>query len=210
MKSKTAIFKISVILACFFFILGVKNSFSEEPDPDTTEDKIETARIAHEQALKNHEARKQKEQDELLIKLNSRLEQVITTWTEAAKKEKEAKMDTRLEQQWEKLSHTFPISPAPYQYNLRGYNYSVIKNDVSKTDSMTSPYKALVIIKEDLYVEKNHSSDISDINPYFYTVSTNYTLNFEYKNDKFNLVNSDNKIVSIENNCPREIKRKRL
>ncbi len=166
--------------------------------------------IILEQALKNHEALKQQEQEELAKNLNSSLNQIIETWISTAKTNQENGLGSRLEQSWEKLSRLYPISPVHYEYYLRGYKYSLIKTDLIKTNSLIDPYKAMVIIKEDLYVEKNHAPNVSDKNLYFYTVSTNYTLNFEYKNEKFTLINSDSEIVSIENKCPNEIKRLRL
>jgi hypothetical protein len=198
MKSKTIIFRISVITGCFLFIFGLAKSFCEEQNK------------SFEQALKNYDTQKQKEQDELATKLNFRLSQAIDNWVDTAKKDKSAKLNTRLKQEWEKLTKFYPISPIHYEYSLRGYKYKIIKSDIAKTDSLTSPYKAVVIIREELYVEKNHSPNISDADPYFFTVSTNYVLNFEYKNEKFNLIDSNDKIVSIENDCPDEIKRLRL
>jgi len=168
------------------------------------------AGIAIEQALKNYETYKQKEQDELANKLNFSLNQTIQNWIASARANKESALGSRLEQNWEKLSPAFPISPVPYEYYLRGYKYSLIKSDVAKTDSILTPYKATVIINEDLYVEKNHSPDISDANPYFYTVTTAYNLNLEYRQDRFVLINSDSKIVGIVNDAPSEIKKFRL
>jgi len=197
-----------VIIACFLFIPGRQKSFGDEQSK--LQDKNQTSGMAFEQALKNYDTQKQKDQEVLAGKLNFRLGQVTANWINAAKKDKVDKLNTRLPQQWEKLALVYPVSPTHYEYNLRDYKYNVVKSDVIKTDSIISPYKAMVIIREELYVEKNHSPDISDADPYFYTISTNYTLNFEYQNEKFNLVNSDTKIVSIENKCPDEVKRLRL
>jgi len=205
MKSKIVIFRACVITACFLCILGFEKLFCEEPDKSI--EKNDTAKVNFEQALKNHDAQKQSEQEELIIKLNFRLGQATENWINTAKKDKVVKLNTRLEQEWEKLS-LFP--PGHYEYYLKGYKYEVVKSDVIKTDSLVSFYKAAVIVQEVLYVEKNHPPNISDINPYFYTVSTNYTLNFEYKNEKFILTSSDSKIVSSENDCPDEFKKFRL
>ena len=195
MKSKSMIFKILVITACFLFIFGFEKSFCEEQNK------------ALEQALKNYDIQKQKDQEELVSKLNFCLGQAAESWINTAKKDKTNKLNTRLEQSWERL--TF-FTPGHYEYYLRGYKYNVAKSDVIKTDSLVSSYKGTVIVKEELYVEKNHASNISDANLYFFTVNTNYTLNFEYKNEKFNLVHSNNEVVSIENECPDEIKKFRL
>ena len=194
------------MLIAFFWIWVISIVYAEENKPLA---KTETA-VTFEQALKNHEILKQQEQEELAKKLHFNLSQIIETWMTQTKTNQESALGSRLEQSWEKLSLLYPISPVHYEYYLRGYKYSLIKSDVTKTNSIVDPYKATVIIKEDLYVERNHAPNVSDANLYFYTVSTNYTLNFEYINEKFNLINSDNKVISIENKCPDEIKRLRL
>ncbi|MHB8154906.1 MAG: hypothetical protein ACYDFR_02500 [Candidatus Omnitrophota bacterium] len=193
-----------ILLVAFLWVFSI--AYAEENKPLA---KTETG-VTFEQALKNHEILKQQEQEELVKKLNFSLSQVIETWMAQAKANQESALGSRLEQSWEKLSLFYPVSPVHYEYYLRGYDYHLVKSDVTKTNSIVDPYKATVTIKEDLYVEKNHAPNVSDANPYFYTVSTNHTLNFEYINEKFNLINSDSKVVSIENKCPDEIKRLRL
>lgn len=200
-------FKTAFILTAGLFWSGIFHaSYAEENKPAV---KTETG-VVIEEALKNYETYKQKEQDELAKKLNYSLNQIIQNWIASAKTNKENALGSRLEQSWEKLSSLYPVSPVHYEYYLRGYKYSLIKSDVAKTDSIISPYKATVTINEDLYVEKNHSPDISDANPYFYTVTTAYNLNLEYRQDKFVLINSDSKIVGIVNDAPGEIKKFRL
>jgi len=181
-------------------------SYAEENKPLG---KTETG-IAIEQALKNYETYKQKEQDELAKKLNFSLNQITENWIASAKVNKESALGSRLQQSWEKLSSLYPVPPTHYEYYLRGYRYSLIKSDVAKTGSILAPYKATVTISEDLYVEKNHSPDISDANPYFYTVTTAYNLNLEYRQDRFVLINSGSNIVEIKNDAPSEIKKFRL
>jgi len=192
--------KVIIILAISFF--GAL-SFAEE----TNQSKNNADVIANlEQALSNHEMKKQHEQEVLAAKLNASLNQLVNNWIDSAKKNKNDKIGNRLEQTWERLAPTFNTSTSHYDYYLRGYKYAVVKSDISRTDSFTTAYKAEVVIKEDLYVEKYHPSNVSDINLYFYTVSTNYYLNFEYRQNKFTLVNSDSKIVGFANECPLEIK----
>ena len=192
MKLKIALFRIPVIIACFLFVFGLNKAFCEEQNKSIA------------QELKNYEAQKQKEQEELIVKLNFRLGQATENWIKAAKEDKAPKLNTRIEQEWEKLS-LFP--PGHYEYYLLGYKYNVVKSDVIKTNSLVSFYKAIVIVQELLYVEKNHPPNISDIRPYFYTVGINYVLNFEYKNEKFVLINSDSEIISNKNDCPDEFKK---
>lgn len=200
--------KIKTTITCLIALSLVFN-FCACFGQDTPTVKNETG-IAFEQALKNYEDYKQKEQDETAKKLSADLNRAAQEWIAQAQKNKDSLVGTRLEQNWEKLALYFPISPSHYEYYLRGYKYSVIKNDIRKSDSITTPYKAALVIKEELYVEKNHSPDISDATPYFYTVTTSYDLNFEYKQDKFELINTDSKITNIENNAPEQIRKRVL
>lgn len=201
---KTEFKTIIVGLIVSFCSLIFSVSFGQNTSKEAT--KNETG-AAFEQALKNYETYKQKEQEETAKKLYVSLNQLTEDWIAQAEENKENLLGTRLDQNWEKLALSFPISPSHYEYYLRGYKYRVVKNDVSKSDSITSPYQALVSIKEELYVEKNHSPDISDAGPYFYTVTTSYNLNFEYRQNKLELINTDTKIINIENNAPEAIKK---
>ena len=198
-------FKITIIcLIAFFSGLNLSACCGQETDEKT--DKTGSG-AALEDALKNYEAYRQKEQEQVAKTINLRLNQITDDWIKQAKKNKENLLGTRLEQNWEKLALSFPISPARYEYYLRGYRYNVIKNDVIKSESITSPYKAIASIKEELYVEKYHSPDISDTTPYFFTITTVYNLNFEYRQDKLELIDTDSKIVNIENSVPEKIRK---
>jgi len=163
-----------------------------------------------EQALKNYETQKQSEQDELTAQLNFRLGQATELWLTSIKKSRDNELGTFIEQNWDKQARTYMITPVRYDYYLRGYNYSVTDSDVIKTDSMTSPYKGAVVVKEELYAEKYHHPNISDTSLYFYTVTSIYTLDFAYKGGEFVLVNSDNKMSSIVNEIPAQIRKEWL
>ncbi|MFA6129742.1 MAG: hypothetical protein WC731_01990 [Candidatus Omnitrophota bacterium] len=163
-----------------------------------------------EQALKNYETQKQSEQDELTAQLNFRLGQATEVWLTSIKKNRDNELGTFIEQSWDKQARLYTITPVRYDYYLRGYNYSVADSDVIKTDSMTSPYKGAVVVKEELYAEKYHHPNISDTSLYFYTVTSIYTLDFAYKGGEFVLVNTDNKMSSIVNEIPAEVRRQWL
>lgn len=201
-------FKTTIIcLVLLFLALNYRACLGQGAAKETDKEQMP---VAFEQALKNYEAYKQKEQEDTAKKISFNLNRVTEEWIAQAKKEKGNLLGTRIQQNWEKLALYFPISPGHYEYYLRGYNYTLIKNDVSRSDSITSPYRATLIIKEELYVEKNHSSDISDANPYFYTVTTIYNLNFEYRQNKLELINTEKKITDIENSVPEAIKKRTL
>lgn len=191
-------FKTLFIWAVLFFSALISSEFSYGQDSEM------------EQALKNYETYKQAQQDKLAARFSLSLEDATETWLNPVKLDKKDKLRTRLKQNWEKLSIIYPISPAHYEYYLIGYDYNVIKSDIVKTDSITCPYKATVVVKEELYVEKYHSPDISDVNPYFYTVTTNHTLYFVYKQNKFELVNCDSETVDMKNEVPVQMKKQRL
>lgn len=163
-----------------------------------------------EQALKNYETQKQNEQEELTAQLNFHLGQATEAWLTSVEKDRENELGTFIEQNWDKQARTYMITPVRYEYYLRGYKYSVTDSDVIKTDSMTSPYKAVVIIKEELYAEKYHHPNISDTSLYFYTVTNIYTLDFVYKEGEFALVNSDTKMLSIVNEIPSGVRKEWL
>jgi hypothetical protein len=196
-----------IIVFIIVFSSSVLKVFAQDLDKPTQKINYQTA---FEQALKNYERSKEKDQEELIKKLNTNLDQIAQDWINQVRKEKEPLVGTRYEQSWEKLATKFPISKAHYDYYLRGYKYFVIKNDIRKSDSINYPYNANLIIGEDLYVERNHSPDISDANPYFYTISTIYNLYLEYRQDKFTIISSNYEITDIKNDAPVEMKKFRL
>ena len=200
------LFKVSFILiiVCFYVMTFSGLIFGE--DIDISKNKNETG-IAIQQALKNYEAEKQSKQDELTAQLNFRLGQATETWLNSAESKRDAELGTFIEQDWDKQPRIYTITPVRYDYYLRGYNYSVIDSDVIKTDSVTSPYKAVVVVKEELYAEKYHHPSTSDIKLYYYTVIYLHTLNFIYKNDEFLPVNSDIKMESMLNEISSEARK---
>jgi len=199
MRRNSSIFTFLII-----FLAGVYPAFAQEQNVAVNEEN----RAAFEQALKNYESQKQREQAALTKRLQINLNIKIDAWLENAKREKDSLTGKRLAQNWEKLALYFPISPSHYEYTLLDFKYSIAKNDVTKAESLSSPYKADVVINEDLYVEKSHSPDISDRLPYFYTVTTSYTLHFTSRHEEFELVNTDKRITNIANKVPDEVIRK--
>jgi len=169
------------------------------------------AKTVIEQALKNYDTQKQNEQEEITAQLNFRLGQATESWLTSSEKNRENQLGTFIEQNWDKQPRTAMIlPPVRYDYYLRGYKYSITDSDVIKTSSMTSLYKGVVVVKEELYAEKYHHPNISDTSLYFYTVTNIYTLDFVYKADEFTLVNSDSKMESIVNEIPSEARKEWL
>lgn len=163
-----------------------------------------------EQALKNIEAQKNQEREELASRLGNQLNQTIDKWIDTANAQKKAQLNQIIEQNWEKLSVTFAFEPVHYDYFLRGAAYEKTKSDIIKTESLFAAYKAHAIITETLYVEKYHSPNVSDADPYFFTVTNQILLSMEYVKNDFIITGTDYKTVNIENNCPEWVKRLRL
>ncbi len=163
-----------------------------------------------EQALKNYDSKKQNEQEEFKTHLNSRLDQVTKSWIADMENTRYNQLDTIIDQNWDKQPRTEILLPTKFGYYLRGYKYSIVDSDIIKTESMNPPYKAVVIVKEELYAEMTHHSNVSDIKPYLYTVTSICTLNFAYKDNDFELINTDTKIESKVNEMPSEARKEWL
>jgi hypothetical protein len=196
MKSKNAFnFIITTATICLLSALS-EVSFGQKSETPKNDN---GAKTVIEQALKNYETQKQNEQDDLTAQLNFRLGQATEAWISSAKNNRYSELGTFIEQNWDKQARTYLITPVRFDYYLRGYEYNVTDSDVIKTDSMTSPYKAVVVIKEMLYAEKYHHPNISDTKLYYYTVTNFYTLDFAYKDGDFILVSSDTRMEGIVN-----------
>jgi hypothetical protein len=206
-KSKKVLgLKVSVII---IFCLFIHPRAFYAQDPDIPKE-LEGTKVVVEEALRDFEAQKQNEEDELREQLNFRLGQATENWLTAAEKEQEKQLGTVVGQDWDKQSRIAMILPVNYEYYLRGYNYSVVDSDIFKTESLSPTLKAVVTIKEELYAEKSHHSNVSDIKPYLYTVTNIYTLNFIYKNDEFILANSSVKMESMVNEISSQVRKEWL
>ncbi len=166
------------------------------------------AKVAIEQALKDYEKEKQEKQGELTAQLNFQLGQATETWITAMEKEKDGQLGKFIEQDWDKQPRTAIIlPPVRYDYYLRGYRYDVNDSDVIKTESITSPYKGVVAVKEELYAEKYHHPNTSDTKLFYYTVTSIYSLEFAYKDGEFILVNSASRMENMVNSISNQARR---
>ena len=179
-------------------------SYAEEfPSPAT-------GAPAFEQALRNVEAKRKEERKILAEKFSTQLKHAVNEWISQAKAQKDSQMNQIVDQNWDKMGFNPPLPPGHYDFYLRGYTYDKVKSDIIDTDSLTSPYKAQVVITEKLYVERYHSPDISNVDPYFFTVTNRIDLSMEYHQDNFVVTNTEYKIISIENKVPDYLKKMRL
>jgi hypothetical protein len=198
MQAKNTLNLITTVIAVCLITAPAGASYAQDDQASPKEGN--GTKTVIEQALKNYEEQKQNEQDEIAAQLNFRLGQATESWITSIEKERDKQLGTFIEQDWDKQPRTAIIlPPIRYEYYLRGYKYTVTDSDVIKTDSVTSPYKAIVIVREELYSEKYHHPNTSDTKLFFYTVTNTYTLDFSYRDGEFNLVSSDNKMDGIVN-----------
>lgn len=188
-----------IYLASFnFLVLSFSQPMDLPKEDNTSKDSLQ-------QAFNNYEVQKQKEREELTARLNLNLSQAIDNWVKSAEQEKEGELYSLIDQKWEKLPKTIALSPFHYEYYLKGYQYYITERNVIKTEALTFPYKAVVTIKEEVYAEQYHHANTSNRTDFFYTITTIYTLNFEYRGDSFVLIKADSVIVSIKNTAPKTI-----
>ena len=186
---------IALIFLCLLFSATERFYGQEAANSDSNNAAIKIV----EQALKNYDTKKQDEEEGFKTKLNFRLEQATKAWIAAMEKTRHNQLDNIVGQDWDKQPRTAMILPFNYVYYLRGYEYSLTSSDIIKTESLNPVYKGIVIVKETLYAEISHHSNVSDLKPYLYTVTNTCTLNFIYKDEKFELVNTDTKMESKVN-----------
>ena len=166
--------------------------------------------VSLEQALKNVEAQKAKERKALALKYSDQLNLVLANWLFQREALKKSQLNAAIEQDWDKLSDRY-FSSVHSEYYLKGFNYSILSSEIKETESLTAPIKAQVVIREKIYAEQYHNPDISNIDPYCFTVISSITLNMEYRQDNFVITGTDIKMLSKNNNdYPEELKKLRF
>lgn len=191
--------KIIFLVILFLIIWPLKQVKAESVESEAIKE-------AFEKALQNIEKGKEKEQQELVTELKLKLNSAVEAWIAQAKKDKSLKIDMFIEQGWEKLPGW--ISSAHYDYYLKDFTYQITKTDIIKTDSLITPYKAVVNLDEKLYAERSHAPSVSFREKFFYTVTRPLTISLEYDGDKFTVINTEYKDPSIEPGWPEEVKLK--
>ncbi len=207
MRSNSGFYFIIYVIAAYFLFIVPQAIYGQEPEG--SKEDSGTIKVV-EQALKNYDTKKQSEQEDFKTQLSFRLGQATKAWVAEMEKTRYNQWDTVIEQDWDKQARIAMILPVNYVYYLRGYKYSVVDSDIIKSESLNPTYKAVVNVKEELYAERSHHGNISDIKPYLYTVTHIYTLNFIYKNNDFTLVSSDAKMESMINEISSEVRKEWL
>jgi hypothetical protein len=202
------LFNLIIVITSVYFLFSVPGIFygqaPENSDPDNPEIKIV------EQALKNYDKKKQNKEEEFKAQLNSQLAQATKAWIANMEKIRYNQLDNIIEQDWDKQPRSAMIMPFNNEYYLRGYKYNTIDSNIVKTESLNPEYKGIVTIKEGLYAEISHHSNVSDLKPYLYTVINTCALSFVYKNDDFELINTDRKMESKVNEMSSEARKEWL
>jgi len=161
---------------------------------------------AFQKALKNVEQEKAKEQEELVSDLKNKLNLTLQDWLSTAVKDKDSQINSFIKQSWEKLSEL--KNSTYYDYYLKDFAYTIVKNDIIKTDSLISPYKASVAINEALFVERYHPAGSSFREKFFYTATRPIIISLEYSEEKFTIINTEYKDYSLAQGWPEEVKNK--
>lgn len=193
-----------------FSVLFAMLASYANPDDNTAAEQndmsLEKVKAAFEQALKDMESEKKKEQQKLAEDLKNSLANAVSEWINNQKTSRTTEMNKLLHGRWEEVGRT--AFPLPYDYYIRDYSYNIVKTDVFKTESLVAPYKGNAKITEYLYLETEHSSNASSLDPYLYTAITSINVSFEYQNDKFTPIDFGKSKTAIDRGWPQDIREK--
>lgn len=196
---------VPILLLITFIYASLLAQDSAKPVQPTTD-----VGVSFEEAMKKMEAQRAEERRVLTQKYKEKLSKAINTWISQKEIQKKSEMNEVIDQNWDKLPKEYNFNMLHYDYYLRGYNYSIASSEIRETQSLTAPIKAQAVITEKVYAEKYHTPDISNVDPYFFTVTTAITLDMEYHQDDFVTTGTGSKIVSIVNDCPPELKKMKI
>ena len=185
-------------------------SFSQESnDQSAKKEEAQTENVAQmqqafEKAMRQIAADKEKEEAKTLVMLKEKLSVAAHGWISTEMKKREGGLNKFVEQNWEILIKFG--DPAHYDYYLRDFAYAQGASDIIKTDSLTTPYRAVVNVTERLYVERYHTPDASDVTMFFYTFTNPMKVYFEYNDNRFVFASTEIGDVHLDQGWPREIK----
>lgn len=123
--------------------------------------------------------RAEQREAELRMKLNGVLEE----WIESERQNRESELNKLLHNNWENI--LMLISPMPYDYYLRNYEYQVVDYDIIEKDYSMDYYRASAEINEQLSIERYHADAVSSIEPYLHTVNTKIKIKLSYEGERF-------------------------
>ena len=171
---------------------------------------LESIKQAFKEAMQEMRNQKQKEEEKISLELKEKIKIAIEEWITAAKREKEAKSNKLLHRNWEELGKlVLPIKfPIPNDYYLRNYAYIINNSDVYKTESVLAIYKADIRLTEKLYIEKDHSSNATSIEPFLYTATRPILIKFEYNHDRFTITEIEYGKIMLRRGWPKKVREK--
>jgi len=188
-------------------LLLINNSFpqstDETPAGKGTNMAAAEMQAAFEKAMKQIAADKEKEDAKTLEMLKEKLHAAAHEWVSSETRKREGGLNKLVEQKWEVLIKFG--DPAHYDYYLRDFVYAQGGSDIIKTDSLTTPYKAVINVTEKLYVERYHTPDASDVTVFFYTFTNPLKVHFEYRDNRFVFTNTEGGDVHLDQGWPRQI-----
>ena len=209
MRLKTIKFIAGTVLVVSFFLTSQSSCACFAQEIATPVQAAETG-ASFEQALRNIETQKAAERKALILKCKEKLNLVLANWLFQREALKKSQLNGAIKQDWDRLSDRY-FSSVHSEYYLKGFNYSILSSEIKETESLTAPIKAQVVILEKIYAEKYHTPDMSNIDPYCFTVTSSITLSMEYRQDNFVVTNTDTKMMSMNNNnYPEELKKLRF
>jgi hypothetical protein len=197
-------------LAVIFLAIFPIPSFSQDPVTKFEDQQGEKAltvadmQSAFEKAMKGVAADKEKEEKKTTETLKEKLASATQEWMSTEKKRRESGLNKYVDQRWEILVKFG--DPAHYEYYLRDFVYVPGGSDIIKTDSLVTPYKAVIGVTEKLYVERYHTPDASDVSIFFYTFTNVMKVSFEYRDDRFVFTGSEDGDPRLDPGWPKEIR----
>jgi len=200
-------------ILCFLLIILLylsQNIFSQEEKEAkkvTEEEVIDIEKLTDvvsegfKKALDEVDMEKAKKEEEI----NTKLDSFIEKWVNTQVLKRKSQVKNKIEQDWH-----FPTMPSqPIDYYLRDFSYSVQDKNIMEIDSITFPYKAIVDIKEILYVDKGPLVGMPR-SEYQYTadIDIRIALYYNKSTDKWQITDVEDVSVNLEEGWPQEIKRK--
>lgn len=196
--------RVGVLIFSFLFsTVHLRVSFCEEKNIIVDERPLtEVTQEGIEKVMQKIENEKMEREEVIKIDLESKLSVAIENWISLAKRNKNSELNKLVEQQWERLQEHGPRFH--YDYYLRGFEYLNLYKDIVKTNSILTPYKGSLNIKEALYVERTPLVN-RPRSKYYYTAITPIKVSFEYQQDKWIVIDTAYGQTSLEQRWPEEV-----
>jgi len=138
---------------------------------------------AVEKAIRKIERDKAFKERQFIGELKSKLNTAVQEWIFTQRQKRQSQLDKIIPQNWEIYPNA--VTAGHYEYYLRDFVYLIGDSDIIKTGSVVNPYKAYFKVSEALYVEREHSSNVSYPQLYLFQVTTPIEVFFDYRDGNF-------------------------